>query len=62
MKEQPIEMMCVPIQVCQFRLRAVRPKHDAPKETTPRTKSRRSSVQCAAANKPAEVTRTARPQ
>jgi len=31
-------MMCVLIQVGQFRLRAVRPKHDAPKETTPRTK------------------------
>ena len=60
--EQPIEMMSVATQVCHLRLRAVRPKHDAPKEATPRTKSMRSSVQCAAAKKPAEVTRTARPQ
>jgi hypothetical protein len=62
MKEQPIEIMCVPTQVCQDRLRAVRPRDDAPKEMTPRTKSARSSVQCAAAKKPAEVTSTARPQ
>ena len=34
--EQPIEMMSVATQVCHLRLRAVRPKHDAPKEATPR--------------------------
>jgi hypothetical protein len=48
MKEQPIEMMCVRTQAGQCSLRAVRPKEDAPKEISPRTKSTRSSVDAAA--------------
>ena len=62
MKEQPIEMMCVRPQAGQCNLGAVRPKEDAPKEISPRAKGTRSSVQCAAARKPPETTRTARPQ
>lgn len=62
MNERPIEMLCVPAQVCEFSLRAVRPKDVGPKETRPRTKSTRPCVQCAAAKIPAEITNTARHQ